>query len=308
MFTRRLIIFSTLFAATALISVIDAFGQTASLKINFPEGRIAHYKNTFSLRYDSDSADKLLTGRDTQGNVMILSRGEWRSAESAYTEVGSLEDPFEDGEQGIEATLSKADNSLEFQGVRLAARQLPIAYDDLNGKKFGWRLSEDGETRFFHPKFKAYELPNRSLIPELYQLWMPGVCPMFPEGEVEQGDTWTGEQAILDGQTARVKLNSTYKVKAIKEKKGSTIVKLEENREVEYIYVINSGAVLLIVNGTGSGRGEWEIDATKGVVLKHKMETDIERPTVSRSDAVPISEVRADVRINFKRELQKLEE
>jgi hypothetical protein len=289
------------------VSVCDA--QMATVQIRYPEGRKTVYKNSFSVRYLSDSADKLLTGRDAQGGVTIFTRGEWKSTEVGYTEVSDMEGPLKEGEQGVLATLTESDNSLEFAGTRLAARQIPNPFTDLNDRQFAWRFNKKGETLEFHPRFKTYELANRSMITDVYQLWMPDFCPVYPEGEVQKGDKWSGEQILLDSENARVKIRSTYEVKKVSEKKGTVVVEFEEKRDVDYIYIINSGSLAVQVDGSGTGKGEWKIDATNGVVLKHKMVTRIDRPAVSKAgQPEPIPEVRAEVQINFQRELDAIEE
>lgn len=286
-----------------------AFGQTATVELAYPEGRTAVYKNKFSLRFTSDSADKLLTGRDTQGRVMAVGRGEWMSTEVPYSEISSMEDSLKEGERGVLATISDADNSLEFQGQRLTSSKIPNPFTELNDKKFAWRFNGEGEVLSFHPRFRIYQLSNRGMIAELYQLWMPGFCPLYPEGEVAKGDTWSDEQTLLEGANAQVKIASTYEVKKVEEDDGAIIVELEEERQVEYTYLLNGGAFAVVLSGAGEGKGEWKIDTSNGVVLEHESEVEIERPAVMKPGTLEvIPEVRANLRLTFKRELDDLKE
>ena len=105
-----------------------------------------------------------------------------------------------------------------------------------------------------------------------------------------------------------MELKSNYKVKNVGSKKGNKIVTFEEERKVRFKAFVNIGSLSLVVHGTGEGKGDWVIDATRGIVVSHKMRTNLTRPEVRRIDhRKPVDNIRAEVDLSYERKLDKVE-
>jgi hypothetical protein len=185
-----------------------------------------------------------------------------------------------------------------------------------NKRAFGWRVTPDGEIQNFDPLFPPYKVERLDLITDLFQAWMPAFCPAMPDQPVGKGDTWTGSRsferqfASMDmlGRSALFGITSTYRVKYIKDRKGRTEVNIEEEREVVYRGWMDVSSASLFLDGKGTGKGTWKIDATNGVVLEHKMHMDIDRPDVTKAGArEKVADIHAEVKIDLGRKLEKLE-
>ncbi len=284
-----------------------------ALLLTYPEGRRVRYKNTYSIEYFSDRAELILMD---PGSISMGFDGEWRSWESVGKAEFQLGGEIEEGEVGMLGTIEKADSRALFANSRLTFEQYPFALDLLKGRQFSWRISPDGRVHHFDPNFRVYEVKRQDLVTDIFQFWMPGLCPVLPEGAVGEGDTWTGERTFersfasmdLMGKKARMNLKSTYEVKKIKEKKGRMEVTIEETREFHYAGWLDIDFVSLYLEGRGQGFGEWVIDASRGVVLSHKVRLDLDRPGVTKlGDREPLDDIRAEVKMNFQRKLEKLE-
>ena len=148
---------------------------------------------------------------------------------------------------------------------------------------------------------------------DLAQAWMANYCPVMPGKPVGKGDTWEGEQEFrmrfygTQGE-AVVACKSEYTVKKVKKKKDKVTLEIEEQRQVEYSGWVNVTSASVVVSGSGSGPGKWVIDATNGVVMKQESRMELENPEVRMvGNDKAFNTVQAEVKIQFKRQLKKIE-
>ena len=85
------------------------------LKLQYPEGRIARYKNKYRLDYFSDKAEMILR----EGSFTMQGYGEWRSREVV-----------EGGDSvKVTASVDKAGSQAILTGERLTYEQFPYTLD-----------------------------------------------------------------------------------------------------------------------------------------------------------------------------------
>ena len=272
------------------------------LKLQYPEGRVVRYKNKYRLDYFSDKAEMILR----EGSFGAQYYGEWRSREVV-----------EGGDSVIvTARVDKAGSKAILVGERLTYEQFPYTLDVLNDFSFVWEIASGGQVGEFDPDFSAYKAERKDMITDLRQVWMPGLAPVLPDHPVSVGDTWEGEQRIevpfydFDAgfEPSLVQFTSTYKLKKVKEQKGYRVVEIEEEREVHYRIWLHIEVISLVIDGTGSGNADWEIDIDRGLVLSHNMKIGLGLPQVRMvGDPKPIEDIRAEVELVFSRKLDKLE-
>lgn len=281
-----------------------------ALQVTYPDGRTIKYKHKYSFAIKSDRSEVIVPGRTKRGFTSGEIRGEWRSRESVH--AGS--DGESDGNvTRLVAKLSKAVNGFFFENKRLTHDQFPYTLEQLDDWELTWFLSPDGTVERHSSNNSARELNRPDVLTDLLQIWTPELQPVLPPGPVGPGDTWTGETnfktpfLVLDDE-AIVELKSNYKVKNVGSKKGNKIVTFEEDRKVRYKAFVNIGSLSLVVHGTGEGKGDWVIDATRGIVVSHKMRTNLTRPEVRRIDhRKPVDNIRAEVDMSYERKLDKVE-
>ncbi len=273
------------------------------LKLQYPEGRVVRYKNKYRLEYFSDKAEIILR----EGTFGVQGYGEWRSREMVVEGGDSAK---------VMAKVDKGGSQAMLSGERLTYEQFPYTLDLLNDLSFVWRIAPGGQAVEFDPDFSAYKAERKDMITDLRQVWMPGLAPVLPDHPVSVGDTWEGEQRIevpfydFDAgfEPSLVQFTSTYKLKKVKEQKGYRVVEIEEEREVYYRIWLHIEVLSLVIDGTGSGNAEWEIDIDRGLVLSHNMKIGLGLPQVRMvGDPKPIEDIRAEVELVFSRKLDKLE-
>lgn len=279
--------------------------EQVALKLAYPEGRVARYKNSYYVEYVSDRAEIILRGGGLDvKNVSVRIDGEWKSQETVQT-----------GGSKILATVEKTATRVTLNNKQLTARQFPYTVDWLEGWTFSWGVLPDGRDRNFSAEEKASGPPQTELLIEFSQLWMPEFSPVLSEAAVGKGDTWEGEQTFevpfkamqMMGRNARVVSKNEYKVKKIAKKKDRTEVTIQEKRKVRYQGWLNVINLSVLLDGEGKGDGEWVIDATRGLVLSHKVKMVVFRPKVTiAGQKKPVDNVSAELVINFKRKLDKL--
>ena len=285
--------------------------EKVALRLMYPEGRTLKYKHTSSFEFNSDRAELLLLSGS--GSARVVIDGEWRSLEEVRA-VGPKEgEEAKEDDVGIRATIERADSRVAVGGQVLTYEQFPFTLDGLKGREFSWRVSPvKGRVSDFSPEFRPYELPRQDMVTDLWQVWAPELYPALPEGPVGEGDTWTGAQTFetyLTGATGKalVDLTSTYRVKKIQDKNGRAQVEIEEERKVRYRCWLHVELLSIILDGEGKGSGTWEIDTGLGIVVSHKGRMDIDRPEVTKlGETSPLSDIRADAKLMFKRELEKV--
>jgi len=287
--------------------------EKVTLQIQHPEGQAARYKHAYSINFYSDRAE-LMTA-SSGGSVRADLDGEWRALETVSPLQPEPWEKIEEGTIGVKIQIEEADSRGMYMGTRLTYEQFPFTMDMLNGREFWLHISPEGKPVQLAPDFKPYTLERQDLITDLRQLLQPEVYPVLPEGPVGKDDTWTGETAYewpfakseLMQHNAYTRLFSTYKVDKIQKKKGRIIVKIEEDRKVQYKGWVHIELVSVLVAGEGMGSAKWEIDATRGLVLSHEMTMDIDRPEVTLAGAQgPLSDIRAEFKVAFRRKLDKL--
>ena len=312
--------------------------QPVALKLDHPAGRTVQYKHTHRLFYFSNQAEILFGVQemgadiDDEGNFNFSSdfsrgasfemdiSGEWVSREEVLPL--SEDDPDSLGYVGkVKATILSADSRAVLAGDRLTFEQYPDTFEKFKDREFVWFVDSEGGILNFEPEFYPYRLGREDLVTDLFLAWVPEYSLTLPDKPISEGDTWDGagvfkrriEYRRLANQDVFLNYNSTYRVKDIKRSKKRVEVKIEEMREVSYKAWIDLRRASFVVDGKGSGSGEWVIDATRGLVLEHKVKFDINRPKVmkgfvnSEGDLAAIPDMVAEIKINFERKLKKIE-
>ena len=273
------------------------------LKLQYPEGRVVRYKNKYRLEYFSDKAEIILR----EGTFGVQGYGEWRSREMVVEGGDSAK---------VMAKVDKGGSQAMLSGERLTYEQFPYTLDLLNDLSFVWRIAPGGQVVEFEPDFLAYKAERKDMVTDLRQVWMPSLAPVLPDQAVSVGDTWEGEQRIevpfydFDAgfEPSLVQFTSTYKLKKVKKQKGYQVVEIEEEREVHYRIWLHIEVISLVIDGTGSGNADWEIDIDRGLVLSHNMKIGLGWPQVRLAGTPnPVEDIKAQIELIFSRKLDKLE-
>ena len=330
--------FVACFFVCSLLDISRVQAQPVALKFAHPEGRTVQYKHTHRLFYFSNQAEILFGVQemgadiDDEGNFNFSSdfsrgasfemdiSGEWVSREEVLPLAE--DDPDSLGYvKKVKATILSADSRAVLAGERLTFEQYPDTFEKFKDREFVWFVDSEGAILNFEPEFYPYRLGREDLVTDLFLAWVPEYSLTLPDKPVSEGDTWEGtgvfkrriEYRRLANQDVFLNHKSTYRVKDIKRSKKRVEVKIEEMREVSYKTWIDLKRASFVVDGKGSGSGEWVIDATRGLVLEHKVKFDINRPKVmkgfvnSEGDLAAIPDMVAEVKINFERKLKKVE-
>jgi hypothetical protein len=277
------------------------------LVLKHPEGRVVVYKNNSRYDYISDHGHQILNEANPPEWVELVVDGEWRSREVVEAVVEST------GTATISATLSSAFSAANKGAQRLSYTTYPSRLEELEGRTFTWQYAQSGSVSGFRPDFELYSLVRQDLVTDLAQAWMANYCLAMPGKPVGKGDTWEGEQEFrmpfygTKGE-AVVACKSVYTVKQVKKKKDKVTFEIEEQRQVEYTGWVNVTSASVVVSGTGSGPAKWVIDATNGVVMKQESRVELENPVIRMAgNDKAFSTVQAEVKIQFKRQLKKIE-
>ena len=281
-----------------------------ALQVTYPDGRTVKYKHKYSFTFKSDRSEVIVPGRTKRGFTSGEIRGEWRSREIIH--AGADGESSENATRLV-ATVSKAVNGFFFENKRLTHDQFPYTLEQLDDWELTWFLSSDGTVERHSSNKSARELNRPDVLTDLLQIWTPELQPVLPPDPVGPGDTWTGETnfktpiLVLDDE-AIVELKSNYKVKNVGARKGNKIVTFEEDRKVRFRAPVRIGSLQLVVDGSGEGKGTWVIDATRGIVISHKIRTNLTRPEVRRVDhRKPVDNIRAEIDMSYERKLDKVE-
>ena len=319
-------------------AVANCWAQPVALKLDNPEGRTLQYKQQHRIYYFSNQAEILFgvqemgTNIDDEGLVTFTSNfsrgatfemdvsGEWVSREEVVGLTKEDPDSLMDVTR-IKATILESDSRAVLAGKRLSFEQYPDNFEKFKDREFSWFVNSKGEISNFEPEFYAYRLGREDLVTDLFLAWVPEYSLTLPDKPVSEGDTWKGEGAFkrrieyrrLSNQDVFLNYKSSYRVKKIKTSKGRIEVEIEEEREIFYKSWIDVANASFVVDGKGSGTGKWVIDATRGLVLEHKVKFDINRPKVmkgfvnSEGNLAEIPDMVAEVKVNFERKLKKIE-
>ena len=108
---------------------------------------------------------------------------------------------------------------------------------------------------------------------------------------------------------AIVEFKSTYKVKSVATKKGNKSRHIRGRQKSPFQGDSSiSAPCSMVVDGNGEGKGAWVIDATRGIVISHKVRTNLTRPEVRRVDhRKPVDNIRAEIDLSYERKLDKVE-
>lgn len=303
---------SSFLCLAVLLSIGTSIHATekVNLRVTYPDGRTVKYKHKYSVVFKSDRSEVIVPGRTRRGFTSGEIRGEWRSRE--VVDAGG-EGETDEKATRLVAKVSKAVNGFFFENKRLTHDQFPYTLEQLDDWELTWFLSPDGTVQRHTSDNSPRELNRPDILTDLWQIWSPELHPVFPQDPVGPGDTWSGETnfktpiLVLDDE-AVVEVKSTYKVKNVASKKGNKVVTLEEDRNVRFRAILNIGSLHLVVDGTGEGNGTWVIDATRGIVISHKVRTNLTRPEVRRVDhRKPVDNIRAEIDLSYERKLDKVE-
>lgn len=294
----------------------SANADPVTLKLQLPEGRKAIYKHKHRFEYAGDRAD--LLGFKEISFLKAGTKGEWKSVETV--EKPYTDDPNEvipDEVMGLSTVIQKANSSGIFMDQTLSPGQYQLTFDLLNDKKFIWWITPKGKVEKFEPDFMAFKLGREDLVTDFFLAWAADYSPIFPDHPVDVGDSWTqevtyerpfGSYAMM-GRNSGSTFESTYTVKKIKKKKKSVEVEIKEERRIKkYGAWLEVQPASFYLEGDAIGNGEWVFDATRGLVLSHKMHIFVGNPAViptGRKDALP--EMDIETNIFFERKLDKLE-
>ena len=291
---------------TILLFVSGVGGQEAvSFEITDLGGRTAEYQHRFSMFLESDRGLELgFPGGDVQVEIL----GSWNSFETrTMTESGSV---------AVRSTIKKGDSWAKQSGQKLTFEQFPFSLGQLDDKTFTWLHDPEKGVIEFQPDFRIWRIRNRTdIVNDIILLWSSGIFPALPEGKVSVGDSWTGEfvfehpfyQLGSKRKKFHMDLKSTYTVKKIKKKGDQTIVELKEERTFDYSGWMETVSFSVTIEGSGTGVGEWEVDATSGLVKKFRYALDIDRPTLQPDGAArPVDETNSIMKVVYDAKLKKL--
>ena len=262
----------------------DCWAQATAVELKFPEGRKARYKHKFRVEYYSNLGEQIVM---QSGSIRVIIDNEWRSHEEVVVPQALPGKEIPEGVMGIRAEIQKGAGAAIFLGEKQTYEQYPFTFDLFNDKAFTWQVTPQG--------------------------MMPAFAPVLPDKPVNKGDTWTGERDFwrpfssmdMMGRDSQIKIKSTYEVKNIKNAKGRVEVHIDEDSEVEYAGWIEVSAASLYYGGKGTGGGSWVIDATRGLVLSHRVHFDINKPVVIKAGhKEPIANIVAEVKIDMERKLE----
>lgn len=284
----------------------------ATLKLKYPEGRQAEYKNKYRFEYYSNRAELIIM---QSGSMRVIVDNEWRSNETVMKPEVLPNEEIADDIMAVKADVEKAASAAIFLGEKQTYEQFPYTFELFNDRAFKWRVTPSSEVQKFEPDFYAYRVERQDLVTDIFQAWVPALSPVLPDKPVSKGDTWTGERMYerpfvsmdMMGRKSLISIKSKYTVKDIKKKKDRLEVKIEEEREVEYQGWMAVSSASLFLHGMGVGEGEWVIDAANGIVLEHKIHMDVDQPTVIKAgQKEPLSDIHAEIKIDVERKLEKL--
>ena len=269
------------------------------------------YKNSWTSEYFSKRADIIDKDKET-GTVDVKVYGNWTSIE----EPQAPKDGDKTGTVRIKATIRDAESTVTEDGARISLKNFPHVMEGLSNRDFSLRMTADGNLDQFQPEFPTYEITSYSLVSDLHQLWMPEYRLGLPDGPVGPGDSWTAEQLIevplnQIEKKGTVKTKSTYKIKKFKSKDGVNTAEIEEMREVEYTGWIFSGAVSILVDAIGEGKGKWVVDVDNGVVLSQEVKIKFGKVDVTTVDVTfkkpdeKVEDAKAKMKLKFKRKLDE---
>ncbi len=310
---RAYIVFVACFFSVNLLAISHVQAQPVALKLDHPEGRKTRYKHKFRVEYFSNLAEQIVM---QSGSMRVIIDNEWRSHEEGVVPEAAPGKELPEGVMGVRAQIKKGASAAIFLGEKQTYEQYPFTFDLFNDKFFVWQVTPEGKVQNFEPEFPAFRVERQDLITDFFQGAMPAVSLILPDNPVDKGDTWTGERefwrpfASMDmlGRDSQIKFKSTYEVKSIKKKKDYVEVTVEEVSEVAYTGWIDVSLASLYYDGKGTGGGSWVIDATRGLVLQHKMHIDINKPIVIKAGHKdPIASIVAEVKVDLERKLEKLE-
>jgi hypothetical protein len=298
--------------ALAAVGILALTGPSAAddkyeLVLKHPEGRALQYKNNYRTEYVSDHGREILKESSPPEWVELVTDGEWRSREVVEAVVEST------GTATLSATVSSAFSAVNKGATRLTYTAYPSRLDEFDGRAFTWQYSPTGSVFGFRPSFELYSIVRPDLVTDLAQAWMANYCPTMPGQPVGKDDTWEGEQEFrmsfygTEGE-AVVTSKSVYTVKQVKKQKDQITLEIEEQRRIEYTGWFDVTSASVMVSGNGSGPGKWVIDATNGFVMKQESRVVLENPEVRMvGNDKAFSTVQAEVKIQFKRQLKKIE-
>ena len=213
--------------------------EAEELSLNFPDGQTAVYKHKYTLDFQSDHPELVDPSTEGRGQVRILDYGEWTSVEKlTQIEVEQGETAPSDQIQ-VTATIVKAESQPILSNLRLSFERFPHTLENFRDRQFTWRVSNSGSVSQFKGEFKAYAVSRAEMVTDFYHLWIPEAYPVLPDHPVSKGDTWTGSRSFeMDystiGTSALQTFDVTYKLKAIKEKKGKRLAIIEEKRKLKF--------------------------------------------------------------------------
>jgi len=85
------------------------------------------------------------------------------------------------------------------------------------------------------------------------------------------------------------------------------IVEVEEKREFDYSGMMETVPFSIIMEGSGTGKADWEFEATTGIVNKCRYTMDVNRPSLLPDGAAgPVSDVESNLKIVYDAKLKKL--
>lgn len=295
----------------ALLMAIQLFvscvvGQEAvSFEITDLGGRTAEYEHRFSMFLQSDRGQELNFGAE---DVEVEILGSWKSVETR-TQTDS-------GYVAVRSTIKESDSWAMESGQKLTFERYPFSFGQLVDKTFTWRIDVEKGVTDFEPDFRPWRIRNRTdIVNDIILLWSSGVFPSLPERKVSVGDSWTGEFEVerpfyqMGTRTKKFHLGvkSTYTVKKIKKKGDRRIVEVNEERKIDYSGWMKTVNFSVTIEGSGTGIGKWEIDATSGVVNKLEYQMDVSRPTLQIERAPrPVRDTDSNLKIIYDVKLKKL--
>jgi hypothetical protein len=308
------------FLAVLLVGgATTAHGQKSIVKMKRHDGATATYKHNFSTRFKSDRSHLLTTSSSQvagqEGNIrnediIVDITGEWDSRETWRDRDEKSEGS---GAWKVVSRLLNADSRATINGDKLGFEKYPFSFEQLANREFTFEVHPTDGPSLLRPGFRVYQLREREdIVTDLSLLWASGICPSFPDYAIGQGDSWESEQTLpfpfyaleATGKEATISVKSNYTVKKVRN--GGKIFEIEEERRISYIGWTETASMSVMVEGSGKGKANWEIDADRGIVNKSEYQQFVEKPAIYvYGQSEQVDQVRAEYNMVYRMTLDK---
>lgn len=289
---RNALLIIVLFMGMTLLFLKSQGADLVQLRYNYPEGKNLIYK--FEEWSDMERPD---------GTVKNIS--EFISTEQFKSDDKS-------GPLRISVVLSDTKESTQLYGQIIMRNEIGI----IAGEQFLFDLAPNGTiTKFTPPSVEKFilkhDLEALEIMMSNLKLSFSDFYPRLPNNPVKVGDSWTAEDEInLDYPSLEIQgkgLESrVFKVKNEKKKDGFGCFSIDEKTQLTLKAVFNFIKFMVVVEGTGTKKGEFLFDYERGLAQKYEAsyKMDAQAMILGEPDVKPI---KSKFEYWYKRELKKIQ-